>query len=301
MNRDSTTRTGIVIASYGQRGLLETERGETERYTLKGRRLRAVCGDRIEWEYTEHGDEAIVTHILTRDNRLERPNTRGEAEILAANLDQLVVVTAPEPATDFFLVDRFICAAELMGIAVALIWNKNDIAGELPAEFADYVGLGYPVQRVSAQNGMGMQALEGLLADSLTMLVGQSGVGKSSLINRLVPDAEVRVNTLSAASLEGRHTTTAAYMHALPGGGRLIDSPGVREFAPVIDSRADIQTGFREIAALAGDCRFGDCRHLREPGCAVKNAVAVAKLSERRYLSYKRLCNMAEALPERWD
>jgi len=255
-----------------------------------------VCGDHVMWRPADQSSDAIVTGILERSNVLERPNQRGRPELIAANLTQLVVVLAPMPAPDFFLADRYLCAAEILGVDALINWNKTDLADSLPTELTEYQNLNYPIIPTSTKSGAGVVPLAASLAGGISMLVGQSGVGKSSLINRLIPNADVSVGALSAANHEGRHTTTASFMHALPNGGKLIDSPGVREFAPVIRDPAKIQTGFREIFRLADACRFANCQHLREPDCAVKQARDSGGISARRYESYKRLCNTTAAL-----
>lgn len=295
MSDVSSDSAGLVVASYGQRGILADRNGVEHRYILKGRKLRVVCGDHVMWQPAEHSADAIVTDVRQRLNILERPNARGKPELIAANLSQIVIVLAPLPAPDFFLADRYLCAAEILGANALINWNKTDIADSLPAELREYQSLGYMIYPTSAQSGTGIDALEASLAAGVSMLVGQSGVGKSSLINRLVPDADVTVGALSTANREGRHTTTASLMHTLPNGGKLIDSPGVREFAPVIRDPGKIQNGFREISSLAHACRFTDCQHLREPDCAVKQGIDSGKVSERRYESYKRLCNTTAA------
>ncbi len=287
---------GRVIASYGQRGILADTDGTSYRYVLKGRRLRVVCGDYVHWQQSSNGGQALVTAVRERRNALERPNSRGKAELLAANLSRIVVVIAPLPAPDFFLVDRYLCAAEMQGMAAAVAWNKADITSDLPAELTDYARLGYPILHTSATAATGIATLAQELRAGVSLLAGQSGVGKSSLINALVPSADVTVGSLSEANREGRHTTTAAFMHTLPGGGELIDTPGVREFAPVIHDIGKVQNGFREILGFAANCRFSDCQHLREPDCAVKQACQDGLISERRHASYKRLRNAAAAL-----
>jgi len=287
--------TGLVVAAYGRRGILET-RGEAPRkYLVRGRRLRVVCGDRVTWELDAHGRDAIVTGICSRSNVLERlAPDRPEPELLAANLTCVAVVFAQLPETDWHLVDRYLVAAELMGCRVILVDNKIDTAPPDvdPAralEISACRELGYDCIPVSAKTGAGMGAFTDALRDEISILVGQSGVGKSSLINRLVPGAEIVVGELSVASDEGTHTTTASAMHRLPGGGRLIDTPGVRNFVPAIADSTRVQLGFPEIRARADDCRFTDCRHLREPDCAVKQAVDSGKISTRRYETYRRL------------
>jgi ribosome biogenesis GTPase len=291
----ASIQSGLVTACFGRRGYLDTGDGERQRYILKGRKNRAVCGDRVSWEKQAQGAELLVTAVLDRDNLLQRPDGRGKAEPMAANLSRLVVVMAPEPEPDFFIADRYLCAAELMPAAAVIVWNKTDLGTTAPNELDDYRRLGYPVVATSVTENQGITELSNILAEGISMLAGQSGVGKSSLINSLVPTAEVAVGELSAASGEGKHTTTASMMHSLQNGGRLIDTPGVREFAPAISNTTSIQLGYREISQLAIKCRFSNCQHLREPDCAVKEAVETAAISKRRYASYKRLVNSSNA------
>ena len=285
-----------MVASFGNRGQLDPGDGTAHRFVLKGRRLRAVCGDQVNWQAQPQGNELLVTAINERDNALERPDSRGRTELVAANLSRLVIVLAPEPEPDFFIADRYLCAAEMMAAEALIIWNKNDLKAPIPAEIKNYQTLGYSLLEMSAKSASGLEGFSTALATDISMLVGQSGVGKSSLINQLVPDADVATSELSAASREGKHTTTASIMHTLPSGGRLIDSPGVREFAPVIRDPARVQIGFKEIIDLAAECRFSNCQHLREPNCAIKAAVESGTVTARRYESYKRLRSSAETL-----
>ncbi len=289
------SNTGLVIAAYGRRGILETDDGETLKYQAKGHRLRVVCGDRVEWERHGSGGSAIVQKSSERDNALERqPPDRPYPEVLAANLGCIVVVCAASPETNWFLVDRYLATAELMGCRVVLVDNKIDIENAASnegrrRELAVYRELGYSCVGVSAHKGHGIDQLLTDLSDTIAILVGQSGVGKSSLINALVPNADILVGALSAGTAEGKHTTTASVMHQLPGGGRLIDTPGVRDFVPVISKARSVEFGFLEISALIGQCRFNNCRHRQEPDCAVKRAVELATISPRRFESYCRL------------
>ncbi len=290
--------TAIVIASYGRRGLLQTDTGPRP-FLLKGRNLRAVCGDKVDWEAPDGDAETVVTAVHTRRNSLQRAASHGAGEVLAANLDTLVVTIAAEPKPDFFIADRFICAAELMQSRCLLVWNKADLQPGCLPELDVYRRLGYPVLDTSAATGGGLDTLRDNLATGWSMLVGQSGVGKSSLINQLVDAADLAIGQLSNSSREGRHTTTAAVAHRLNSSGWLVDSPGVRDFAPAISRPAIIQLGFREVVKLADGCRFADCEHRREPDCAVRAAVASGTIDARRYESYKRLHNLAAAQAEK--
>ena len=288
-----------VVATYGRRFTLSLEDGGEAAARVKGRALHPVCGDEVEAVPLPNEPDWLVTRLLPRANELTRPNMRGGVEVLAANLDALVVVTADFPETDWFVTDRYLCAAELMGAAAAVAFNKIDLGEVAPASdqaLAEYRAIGYPVFRLSAGRNLNMAALTGFLAGRRAILVGQSGVGKSSLINRLVEDSVRLTGAVSTSRREGRHTTANSVMLTLPNGGAVIDSPGVRDYAPAVAEPANVVRGFREVHEAGAECRFADCRHLREPGCEVKARVADGRIGARRYESYKRLLASAERL-----
>ena len=295
-----TITEGLVIAAHGQRGILETPAGDSLRYLIKGKRLRVVCGDRVMWTREAHDQTVIVSKIYNRNNALNRlSGSRAETEVIAANLTCLVVVFAPVPKPDWFLIDRYLCSGRLMGCRLFLVGNKNDLTARnadesVAREINDYVTVGYDYLSVSAKITGTLETLRQKLEGETGILVGQSGVGKSSIINQLIPDARISVGPISKATLEGIHTTTASAMHRLPGGGRLIDSPGVRDFIPAIDDPQSVQSGYPEILAAAHNCRFTNCQHMREPDCAVKTACDHGSISARRYESYRRLRRMAD-------
>ncbi len=291
---------GRVIASHGRRVLIETTDGARLPCAILGRDLQIVCGDEVLWRRDVAADRGIVTERQPRRSALERTNAHGGTELVAANLTQLLVVVAHEPAPDFFIVDRFLAAAELAGIRAAVVRNKVDARGNdseaLDTELAYYARIGYATLACSCVDGTGMEALESQLAARVSVLVGQSGVGKSSLANYLVPGLEAATAELSDATEEGRHVTSVSTLHHLPHGGDLIDSPGVRDFAPAIERITNPTHAFRELAALADGCRFADCKHLREPDCAVRAAVDGGAVSARRYESFRRLSRLREQL-----
>ena len=293
--------TATVIATYSRRMRLLLASGIEVDARIKGKRIKAVCGDIVTAEPIENEADWLITEIGERRNELTRPNMRGQVEVLAANVDMLVVIASVSPLPDWFIVDRYLCAAELMGVEAVVVFNKIDLlAGhdiEIP-ELQEYRDIGLPVIECSATTGIGVDAIQELLAGQCGILVGQSGVGKSSLINQLVGDHKQRTADISSKSGEGRHTTVNSVMIALQGGGAIIDSPGVRDYAPALSSSSDAATGFREIAAAAQSCRFANCRHLREPGCAVKEGVDQDTISDRRYESFKRVVNLTEQLAE---
>jgi len=289
---------GRIVAAHGRHVVVEDETGASRPARLFGRRLRVVCGDRVRWVEAEaEGAEGLVVAIEPRRSELARINASGAAEVIVANLDQLVAVLAPVPAPDFDLCDRYLAAAEWAGLDATIALNKSDLpeadADPLPAELAVYESLGYPVLRTSKRRADGAAALAAKLAGRISVLVGQSGAGKSSLTNLLVPGVEAAVQEVSRATEEGRHTTTASRLYHLPAGGDLIDSPGVRDFSPPLPAPREVATGFREIHAASAGCRFPDCRHLEEPGCAVAAAATTAAISARRLASYRRLLRLA--------
>jgi len=269
---------------------------------IKGKKLRPVCGDRVVAERITNEAEWLITAVDPRDNELTRPDSRGRKDVLAANLSCVVVMAAFEPEPDWFVVDRYIAAAENMGANAIVVFNKADLPNDwqpVSDTLADYRSAGYDVIECSAVSGQNLDELERALAAEVAIIVGQSGVGKSSVINRIVEDAAQKVGALSRASREGRHTTVNSIMHEMAGGGRVIDSPGVRDYAPAIDTADEVIGGFREINVKGLDCRFSNCRHLREPGCAVKRAVDDGDISPRRYESFKRLMVLTRDLAER--
>jgi len=288
-----------VITTYSRRMRLRLADGTEVDARIKGKRIKPVCGDRVEAESIDGEDDWLITGIGERRNELTRPNMRGQVEVLAANLDYLLVVAAAEPRPDWFIVDRYLCAAELMGIDACVVFNKSDLGTESALyELDTYFDIGYDVVSCSATTGDGIDNVRKMLATHCAIIVGQSGVGKSSIINCLLGDDVQKTSEISDKSREGRHTTVNSAMISLPGGGAIIDSPGVRDFAPALESSAFASQGFREIRDAAQECRFSNCRHLREPGCAVKERCESGAISPRRYESFKRIVNLTEQLAE---
>ena len=288
-----------VIATYSRRMRIALDDGQEVDARIKGKRLKPVCGDRVRAEPIANEDDWLITQIDERRNELTRPNMRGQVEVLAANLDYLVVVAAAEPKPDWFIVDRYLCAAELMGIDACVVFNKSDLGtSDARYELDTYFDIGYDVVACSAQTGDGMDNVREVLASHRAIIVGQSGVGKSSIINSLLGDDVQKTSEISDKSREGRHTTVNSAMITLQGGGAIIDSPGVRDYAPALESSAIASQGFREIRDAAQECRFANCRHLREPGCAVKARCETGEISPRRYESFKRIVNLTEQLNE---
>ncbi len=290
---------GRVVASHGRRVLLEDAAGRRLPCRLFGRDLKVVCGDGVSWLAADtEGAEGLVVAVEPRRTVLSRLNLGGHAEPIVANLDRLVAVLAPAPAADLELCDRYLAAAEWAGIEAAVVLNKRDLPGAtdpgLRRALEVYASLGYDVVTTSKREAGGVDALARLLERGTSVLVGQSGVGKSSLTNLLVPGTDSAVSTLSTGTGEGRHTTTASILYRLPGGGELIDSPGVRDFSPPLPAPRDVASGFREITAAGRGCRFPDCHHRGEPGCAVEASAGAGDIDARRLASYRRLLRLAE-------
>ncbi len=290
-----TGGTGTVLASFGRAVLLGTTEGLV-RCSLRSRKLRLVCGDRVTWSYPPSADGPSVDAIEPRRNLIERIDARGRPEPVAANIDRLAIVAAAEPKPDWFLVDRYWAGAELKDLAAMLIVNKSDLdSGALDTPLEEYRRLGLPCVAVSCETGAGLAELSALLAGAVTLLVGQSGVGKSSLVNRLAPEAQAETAELTRDA-EGRHTTTTARWYPLDGTSAIVDAPGVRDFAPPASLARAAERGFVEIRERSVQCRFKDCRHMEEPGCAVRTAVTQQQILPRRYESYRRLFRLYEKL-----
>lgn len=291
-----------VIATFGRRlGLLLADGTEVQA-RIKGRRIQPVCGDRVEASALPNESDWLIGKILPRDNELTRPNMRGKIEILAANLDALVIVVADVPVPDWFIVDRYICAAELIGAAASVVFNKTDLGDieETSArELEEYARIGYATLRCSARHDANIEALLDFLAGRTAIVVGQSGVGKSTLINNLIERSVLPTDAISTSSGEGRHTTVNSVMLSLTNGGAVIDSPGVRDYAPAVAVPADVIRGFREIHEAGHGCKYANCRHLREPHCSVKASVEAGEINARRYESYKRLLSTSLTLSKR--
>jgi len=286
-----------VIAAFGRHLLVQDASGRTLRARPFGRGLGAVCGDDVRCRDDPRHGEVHALEVLPRRTVLYRSNARGGGEPVLANLTLLLVVIAPLPPPDPFVADRYLAAAESAGIAATPVLNKAELGIDpaLRAQLDVYSAAGYECMTVSATTGEGVDTLLSACCGHTAALVGQSGVGKSSLVRRLAPGAEAEIGGLMREE-EGRHTTTVSRLYELAGGGRLIDSPGVRDFAPAVDHLEPRHLGFLEVARLAPGCRFQDCRHMREPGCAVREAVESGSMDARRYESYRRLRRLAQDL-----
>jgi ribosome biogenesis GTPase len=284
-----------VLVNYGKSVLVEDDAGCVYRCVVRRNLRQIVSGDRVTWEPVGT-QEGVINTIEPRHTVLQRADSANRNRALAANIDQILIVAAPLPAYDAFLIDRYLVAAELAGATPLVVVNKSDLLDPQTADASgdalrEYAANGYGTLLTSVRENVGIDKLAQALVNRTSILVGQSGVGKSSLINRLLPELDILIGKLSDASGQGRHTTTATTLYHLPQGGDLIDSPGVRDFRLGETAPADLARGFREFRPYLGLCRFQNCRHLSEPGCAVKAAVRKGEISERRLTSYTQLVN----------
>jgi ribosome biogenesis GTPase len=285
---------GLVIAHLGQGIAVEHDNKIILCQTR--RRLETVAvGDKVLWTQSAP-DQGRIEEILPRRSLLSRPSRNGKTRPVAANIDTVFVVFAVEPYCDFLLIDQYLAVCESHTINAALVLNKTDLpqSDSIEKELLDYQNLDYPLYRVSARAASGLDELKGALKDQVSMLAGQSGVGKSSLTNAIIPDKELKTNTLSATTQHGRHTTTAATLYHLNGGGDLIDSPGVAIFGLAGLSEQQLAYGYREFQPLLDNCRFNDCRHLHDKGCAVRTAAENGEISMTRY---QRFLKLREKMP----
>ncbi len=289
-------RPGLVVTRHGNHLAVEDESGALFHCLFRQNIGHVVCGDSVIWQPTgKH--EGVVTALQARRSLLTRPDFNGHEKPLAANIDQLVVVIAPRPRPLAYLLDQYLVAAETIGVRALIALNKSDLLeeAESDAELAYirdlYPAIGYPLIEISAKRNDGLQPLFDRLKDQTSILVGQSGVGKSSLVNAALPDREVQTDRLASTG-HGRHTTSSTTLYHLPFGGRLIDSPGVRSFRLGRLERATLERGFIEMGDYLGACRFSDCTHTHEPGCALRKAVAEGRIHPRRL---ENLIHMAES------
>ncbi|WP_374948542.1 ribosome small subunit-dependent GTPase A [Mucilaginibacter sp.] len=258
-----------------------------------------AVGDVVDFEMEPEQDNGVITNLHQRKNYIIRKsiNLSKQAQIIAANLDlALLVVTLASPRTSLGFIDRFLVTAEAYSIPACLIFNKLDLFSdeglEILAEYQSvYQKIGYPCYSVSALAGTNIDHVQALLKDKVTLFSGHSGVGKSSLINRLLPDLDLRTHMISDWSDKGMHTTTFAEMFELPQGGDIIDTPGIRELGVIDIEKNELSHFFPEMRDRMNQCRFNNCRHINEPGCAVLQAIEDGNIALSRYDSYLSIYN----------
>ena len=282
---------GIIIARFSKAAVVMDENHEVHRCHLRPNLAHLVAGDRVLWQKNKQG--AVVSTQLERQSEIKRPDMRGQLKAVAANVDLIIIVIAPEPGPFGNLIDRYLVAAYLEGIETVIALNKSDLVPSNPDSrelLHRYNKIGYPVIETGPDHES-TKALSDLLGGQTAVFVGQSGVGKSSMINRLIPDQNLRVGALSESVLKGKHTTTTTEVFRRPEGGLIIDSPGIREFGLQHVAAEKVAPGFREFQPFIDRCKYRDCRHLVEQGCAVLNALETGDLSQDRYESFINIVN----------
>ena len=279
---------GRVVAAHGRQYVVEIADGTLLPCFPRGKKSEVACGDRVAIQRTA-SDQGVIDSILPRSSLLYRSNEVRQ-KLIAANVDQLVIVVATEPSFSDELVTRALIAAESEEIEPLIVLNKCDLADRLPAaraQLAVFAGLGYRIVELSALDHA--DDLRPFLSGRTSVLVGQSGMGKSTLVNALVPAAQAATREISAALDSGKHTTTHAALYHLDAETHLIDSPGLQEFGLGHLDLQDVEQAFREFRPFLGQCRFRDCRHDREPDCALNAALAAGQIDARRFALYHRI------------
>ena len=304
---------GTIYKSTGSWYLVKTPEGEVFNARLKGKfKIDGITstnpiavGDEVEFEMEDPAEKRVmITGLEPRKNYVNRvsPANKRLHHIVACNLDQsLLVATIKDPKTSIGFIDRFLVTCEAFHIPAIIVFNKADIYGPKEMDVFEerksmYEAIGYDVVLTSVKNTTGMELLREKLQSKVTLLSGHSGVGKSSLINEILGDTHIRTNEVSEWSGKGMHTTTFAEMYDLPHGGKLIDTPGMREFAIADINKDELSHYYPEMRALLNDCQFNNCMHMNEPGCAIKQAVIDGKIHEDRYISY---CTILDSIEEK--
>ena len=291
---------GTVIAAHGRHYLVAPADGSAMLQCFpRGKRSEVAVGDRVIYEQSS-ADQGVIVEIGERRNLLYRSD-QFKSKLFAANLDQLLIVLATEPHFSEDLLGRALIAAEAHGLEPLIVLNKIDVETALPLarkRLALYRELGYTVVELSAKVAPGAvhPQLDARLKDRATLLLGQSGMGKSTLVNILVPNAEVATREISTALNSGRHTTTFTRLYPLPGGGSLIDSPGFQEFGLHHLSEGQLERAFADFRPFLGKCRFYNCHHLHEPGCAILEAIDEGKITPERHALYAQLVHEASQI-----
>jgi ribosome biogenesis GTPase / thiamine phosphate phosphatase len=284
---------GTVVAQFGKQLLIEDVGGEIHECVSRRSVDKLVCGDSVQWQNSSQGNGVVISRN-PRHSELGRPNYQGKVRVIAANIDYILIVVAPEPKLDEDLINRYLIAATLTDIPALLVVNKTDLLTkkeffELERQLHIYRELDIPVLFISCAEKSGLAQLSPYFKHSLSIVVGQSGVGKSSLIKTLLPERDIRIGKISARSRLGKHTTTAAQLYRIDRGG-IVDSPGIREFGLEHVKAEAIASGFVEFTPFIGKCKFNDCSHQHEPGCAIKTAALENQgISAQRYESYLRI------------
>lgn len=290
---------GQVITNFGQSLIVEDEQKNLIRCYPRQNLEPIVCGDGVIWQASQT-QEGVVVAVEPRRSVLQKPGFGGKLKAMAANIDQIVIVSSIKPEPNPYLIDRYLVAAENLPADAIILINKIDLMDENSQTLveqieAEYKPIGYPVIKFSNITDQGYDELMSRLKTRTSIFVGLSGVGKSSIINHLMPELDLRIGELSAASGEGTHTTTNSTLYSLPCGGKLIDSPGVRDFGLWSISAENILKGFPELRPYTGQCKFSNCKHDTEPDCAIRKALQEKKISFERFTSYQKMITEYQA------
>ncbi|MEY8770166.1 small ribosomal subunit biogenesis GTPase RsgA [Erwinia sp. ACCC 02193] len=290
-------RDGVVISRFGMHADVEDADGSVHRCNIRRTLRSLVTGDRVLWRPGVQSAKGIVEAVHERTSELTRPDFYDGVKPIAANINQIVIVSAILPELSLNIIDRYLVASETLDIEPLLVLNKTDLLDDEGMAFVQeqmtiYRNIGYRVVMVSSHRKQGLSELEAALVDRVSIFAGQSGVGKSSLLNALLgldSAAEILTNDVSDVSGLGQHTTTAARLYHFPNGGDVIDSPGVREFGLWHLEPEQITRGFVEFREFLGHCKFRDCKHDTDPGCAIREAVERGDIDESRFANYHRI------------
>lgn len=293
----SLPRNGVVISRFGKSADVEDSSGQIFRCSIRRTLPSLVTGDKVVWrESLEPNTNGIIEAVHPRHSELVRPDFYDGVKPVAANIDQIVIISAVLPELSFNIIDRYLVACEATNIKPIIVLNKIDLLSEeqraeVENQLAIYTEIGYSVVLVSCQNEQGITLLQEALQNKISILVGQSGVGKSSIINLLLPHQSQSVITGEVSELSGlgQHTTTSTRLYHLPNGGDIIDSPGIREFGLWHLEPEQVINGFKEFDVYLGGCQFRDCNHLNTPGCLLQQAVKEGKIAPSRLENYHRI------------
>ena len=284
-----------VIARQGKSFIVEDKHGEQHACHARSKSVDAVCGDNVECE-AKNQSKDVIEKISERKNQITRIDNFKREKTIAANVDHIIIVVAATPIFSALLIDKYLACAQLNNCKATLVINKAELLNDNHIDISElentYKNLVNNFIIASAALGYGIQTLRKALSNETSILVGQSGVGKSSLINRLLSNNNIRVGTLSENIQQGKHTTTNAFAHNINDCGKLIDSPGVRTFMPIFKDVKEVMLGYSEFLPHLGNCKFSDCQHINEPHCAIKSAVEKNIIQPARYKSY--LANISD-------